>query len=124
MNNLLRFIKLNHFLLLFILIEGISVGLLIKNNPYQSNKTIEFSTQYTSTLYNYTNSLSDYLALREINDYLKEENAKLNALLHHTSYFIDSALVPNKKLNYIASKIKFLNINFIRINFIKINHQN
>ena len=50
MYNLLRFIKINHFLLLFLLIEGFSVSLLLKNNGYQANKAIEFSTQYTSQI--------------------------------------------------------------------------
>jgi len=40
MHNLLRFIKLNQFLLLFILIEIISITLLIQNNNYQANKII------------------------------------------------------------------------------------
>lgn len=105
MNNLLRFIKLNHFLLLFILIEGVSVGLLLQNNTYQANRTIRFSTQYTSALYNYTNSLSGYLALKKTNEYLTVENAKLHALLHNNDSFIDSTLMTSKKFNYIAAKV-------------------
>ena len=105
MHNLLRFIKLNHFLLLFILIEGASIGLLLQNNNYQANKTIKFSIQYTSSIYKYRNSLSDYLALKETNDYLIEENAKLHARLKNNEHFIDSTLLLDKKFNYIAAKV-------------------
>ncbi len=105
MHNLLRFIKLNQFLLLFILIEGISVTLLLQNNSYQSNKLIKFSTQYTSAIYDYQNSFSDYLALKEKNDYLATENAKLYTLLQKNEHFSDSTYLPKKKFNYIASKV-------------------
>ena len=105
MHNLLRFIKLNEFLLLFILIEGFSIALLFQNNTYQANKTIKFSTQYTSAIYNYTNSFSDYLALKEINDYLILENAKLHALLQNNKRFMDSTLLRDKNFNYIAVKV-------------------
>jgi rod shape-determining protein MreC len=105
MHNLLRFIKLNQFLLLFILIEGFSIALLIQNNSYQSNKVLKFSTEYTSTIYNYTNSFTDYLSLRKINDYLIVENAKLHELLQNNERFIDSNLLQDKKFNYIAVKV-------------------
>ena len=105
MHNLLRFIKLNQFLLLFILIEGFSIFLLLQNNNYQANKTINFSTQYTSAIYDYTNSFSDYLALKETNEYLAEENAKLRGLLKNNDHFIDSTLFQSKRFNYIAAKV-------------------
>ncbi|MEC7646283.1 MAG: hypothetical protein VX689_02220, partial [Bacteroidota bacterium] len=97
MHNLLRFIKLNQFLLLFILIEGLSITLLLQNNSYQANKTIKFSTQYTSAIYNYKIKIFDYLNLKETNDYLVAENAKLHALLENNEHFVDSTLVKNKK---------------------------
>ena len=80
MHNLLRFIKLNQFLLLFIIIEGLSILLLLQNNTFQANKMIRFSTQYIGKFYNYANIFSDYIALKETNDYLTKENAKLYTL--------------------------------------------
>ena len=99
MHNLLRFIKLNQFLLLFILIEGLSVALLLQNNSFQANKAIKFSTKYTSTFYRYTNAFSDYLKLKETNDYLIAENAKLHTLLQNNEQFSDSSLLRNKNFN-------------------------
>jgi rod shape-determining protein MreC len=105
MHNLLRFIKLNQFLLLFILIEGVSITLLLQNNNYQAAKTIEFSTQYTSAFYNSSSSFSDYLKLKETNDYLVGENAKLHSIANNTEYFTDSLLIQNKNYNYIPTKV-------------------
>ena len=105
MHNLIRFIKLNHFLLLFILIEGASITLLLQNNNYQAHKAIKFSTQYTSAIYKHTKSLSDYLALKETNDYLILQNAKLHTLLQNNQQFTDSNLFHNESFNYIAAKV-------------------
>ena len=105
MHNLLRFIKLNQTLLLFLLIEGISVTLLLQNNGYQASKTVRISTQYTSAIYNYTSTFTNYLALKEANDYLIAENAKLNTLLENNERFIDSTLLKNKNFTYIAAKV-------------------
>ena len=105
MHNLLRFIKLNQFLLLFILIEGFSIYLLIQNNTYQASQTIEFSTKYTSAIYNYANYFSDYIGLKETNDYLTIENAKLYTLLQNNEQSFDSTILPDKKFNYLAAKV-------------------
>ena len=105
MYNLLRFIKINHFLLLFLLIEGFSVFLLLKNNGYQANKAIEVSTQYTSLVYNYTTSFSNFVALKETNEFLINENAKLYSLLKNESEFVDSTLIKNKHFNYYPAKV-------------------
>ena len=105
MHNLLRFIKLNQFLLLFILIEGVSVTLLLQNNSYQANKIVKFSTQHTSAIYSHTNSFTDYIALKETNDYLVLENAKLKSLLRNNEKYVDANLSQNKKFNYIAAKV-------------------
>jgi rod shape-determining protein MreC len=120
MHNLLRFIKLNQFLLLFILIEGFSITFLLQNNSFQAAKTVEFSTQYTSALYNSSSSFSDYLELKETNDYLIGENAKLHSITNNTEYFTDSLLIQNKNYNYIPTKVINNSVNK-RNNFITLN---
>ena len=105
MHNLLRFIKLNQFLLLFVIIEGFSIILLLQNNSYQAHKAIKFSTEYTSTIYRYKSAFSNYLSLKKTNDYLILENAKLHTLLQNNETFVDSSLLRNKNFNYIAAKV-------------------
>ncbi len=90
MYNLLRFIKLNQFVLLFIIIEGLSITLLLNNSMFLSNKAKKFTTQYTSVIFSYTNSFSDYIGLKKTNEYLVEENAKLHSLLKNAEEFSDS----------------------------------
>ena len=88
MHNLIRFIKLNQFLLVFILVEGISIYILINNNSYQATKLANYTTQYTGKIYDYQNYLSDYLRLKKINNYLVIENAKLYSLLNSKNNLI------------------------------------
>lgn len=105
MHNLVRFIRLNQFLLLFLIIESFSVFLLLSNNSYQSNKAINFSGQYISMIYNYSYSLSDYISLKETNEYLASENAKLYSILNDEKSFHDSILIKNKSFSYESAKV-------------------
>ena len=120
MYNLLRFIKIYHFLLLFLLIEGFSVLLLVKKNRYQASKFVEFSTQYTSLAYNYTTSFSDYLKLQETNKYLINENAKLHSMLKNEIEFTDSTTLKNKHYDYYPAKVINSSVSK-RNNFITLN---
>ena len=120
MHNLIRFIKLNQFLLLFLIIEGFSVFLLLSNNSYQANKIINYSTQYTSLIRNYSHSLTDYVSLKQTNDYLVAENAKLYSVLKHEESFHDSILVKNKLFSYQSAKVINNSISK-RNNFITLN---
>ena len=120
MYNLLRFIKINQFLLLFIIIEGLSISLLLENNSYHANKAIKFSTRYTSFIHNHTSLVADYVALKETNNYLIEENAKLHSLLKNETSFIDSTIIRDKQYIYLPAKI-IKNSVSKRNNFITLN---
>ena len=120
MYNLFRFIRINQFLLLFIIIEGFSVYLLVSNNSYQASKAIKYSTQYTSFAHDYASSFSNYMALKETNQFLINENAKLHSLLRKEQAFPDSTLIKNKHYNYFAAKVINNAVNN-RNNFITLN---
>ena len=120
MHNLIRFIKLNQFILLFLIIEGFSVFLLLSNNSYQADKAIKYSAQYTSLIHNYSHSFSDYISLKQTNEYLVAENAKLYTMLKHEESFHDSILVKNKLFSYKSAKIINNSISK-RNNFITLN---
>ena len=120
MHNLIRFIKLNQFLLLFLIIEGFSVFLLLQNNSYQANAAIKFSTQYSGFIHNYTTAFSDYISLKKTNNYLIEENAKLHTLLKNETSFCTSTLIKNKNYQYYPAKVINNSVNN-RNNFITLN---
>ena len=81
MRNLFRFIKIYHFVLLFILMESFSLFLYISNHKFQQSKFLSFTQEYTGTIFSYYSDLSEYLRLKEENDFLQRENSKLYSLL-------------------------------------------
>jgi len=81
MRNLFRFIKIYHFVLLFILMESFSLFLYISNHKFQQSKFLSFTQEYTGIIFSYYSDLSEYLRLKEENDFLQRENSKLYALL-------------------------------------------
>ena len=52
------------------LIEVISISLLLKNNKYQSNKIVNLTTEYTGFLFEYKNSISEYIGLKKLMNFL------------------------------------------------------
>ena len=105
MYNLIRFIKLNQFILLFLIVEGFSIFLLFSQNNYQTTKIAEQTSQYTSIIYNYSNIFKNYIKLTETNSYLAQENAKLYSMLRNQESFHDSLLIRKKKFSYQSAKV-------------------
>jgi len=120
MYNIVRFIKLNQFLLFFIIMESVSVSLLIQNNKYQSNKIIQFTTQYTSKIYEFRSSVFSYLKLKKTNDILAKENARLNTIISQKKSDDIETVNIDKKYNYISAKV-INNSTNKRNNFITLN---
>jgi len=81
MRNLFRFIKVYHFILLFVLLESFSLYLYISNHKFQQSRFLSFTQEYTGTAYSYYSNFNEYLHLKEENEYLKRENAKLYSFL-------------------------------------------
>ncbi len=77
MQNLIRFILRNHFLLLFILLEIVALVLVFQNNYYQSAIVFNISRNVSGYINTKTYSVRQYLSLREANTALHEENRLL-----------------------------------------------
>ena len=120
MYNLIRFIKLNQFILLFLFIEGISIFLLLSQNNYQTTKITEQTSQYTSVIYKYSSIFRNYINLTETNKYLAQENAKLYSMLKNQQSFHDSILIRKKDFSYQSAKVINNSVNK-RNNFITLN---
>ena len=85
MRNLFRFIKIYHFVLLFILMESFSLFLYISNHKFQQSKFLSFTQEYTGAIFNYYSDLTQYLNLNEENESMHSENAELYTLLNNES---------------------------------------
>jgi len=115
MRNLFRFIKIYHFVLLFILMESFSLFLYISNHKFQQSKFLSFTQEYTGTIFGYYSNLSEYLRLKEINYFLQRENAKLYSLLSKEKENTNSVLNEYIPARIIKNSI-FKQNNFVLIN--------
>lgn len=93
MRNLLIFINKYNAFFLFIIFEVSALVIYIKFNSFQKASFINSTSKLTGTLYTQVNELYGYLSLREVNDSLAKENARLRGQLK-ASFYIDSV---NKK---------------------------
>jgi len=81
MRSLIRFILTYHFLLLFLILETLSLTLLFQYNPFQKAKFVNSSQRITGFVYSKIDLLNEYLSLRQMNRQLAIENEKLNNIL-------------------------------------------
>lgn len=98
MHNLIQFIKKYHFILLFLLIEGLSIFLLAKNNQYQSSKISVFTQKYIGSFHKGISSVSEWFKLKKSNDVLSNENAKLLSLLKKQNHYSADSIAYHELL--------------------------
>ncbi|QEM14143.1 rod shape-determining protein MreC [Mucilaginibacter rubeus] len=96
MRNLWIFITKYNAFFLFLIFEISSLLIYIKYNSFQKASFINSTSQVTGTLYGQVDALKGYLSLKETNDSLARENAKLRGQLK-ASFYVDS--VDKRKVN-------------------------
>ena len=89
MRNLLIFITKYNAFFLFLIFEISALVIYIKYNSFQKATFINSTNQVSATLYERVSELNSYLSLREINDSLARENARLRNQLK-SSFLIDT----------------------------------
>ena len=111
MQNLIRFLIKNHFIILFIFIEAFAIFLLINNNNYQQTKFVDFTRSVSGTFYQKIDKFNEYLSLKEKNEKLKKENTRLRNLIQKNleidrdsfKMYVDTNY--NQQYEFISAKI-------------------
>ncbi|MDB5111165.1 MAG: mreC [Mucilaginibacter sp.] len=96
MRNLLIFITKYNAFFLFLIFEISSLIIYVKYNTFQKATFINSAANVTGNLYAHINELYGYLSLKEVNDSLAHENARLKSQLK-SSFYIDT--VAKRKVN-------------------------
>ena len=111
MRNILVFIIRYHFLLLFLLLEFISVTLLVNSTYYQSSAILKAGSRVTGRFYTTVSDATDYLKLRTTNEHLAQENAMLRQmkgvsyLRNDTNSFWVNDTLYKQQYKYIVAKV-------------------
>jgi rod shape-determining protein MreC len=111
MRNLLIFITKYNAFFLFLIFEISSLVIYIKYNSFQKASFINSTNKVTGTLYGQVNDLYSYLSLREVNDSLARENARLRNELK-SSFYVDTTVkkqvtdtIYKQQYTYIEAKV-------------------
>ncbi len=131
MRGLLRFLARNYFILLFLLLEAVSLSLIVNYNNFQRVRFLNSSNRFTASVYDTFNSVTSFFALQKTNAELADENARLRALLEHykeVNIPADSLqqaptdTLPDGRIKYRFVPAKVVNNSFVRqYNYITIN---
>lgn len=111
MRNILVFIIRYHFLLLFLLLEFISITLLVNSTYYQSSAILKAGSRVTGRFYSTVSEATDYLKLRTTNEHLAQENAILRQmksvsyLRNDTNSFWVNDTLYKQQYKYIVAKV-------------------
>ncbi|MBR1514328.1 MAG: rod shape-determining protein MreC [Bacteroidales bacterium] len=81
MNNLRRFILKHHFVILFILLEVISILLLANSQRFHRNRMVNTTNDAVGKIYEWSSAVGNYFRLNTANEQLAEENALLRKQL-------------------------------------------
>ena len=81
MYNLRRFIIKHHFVILFILLEVISILLLANSQRFHRNRMVNTTNDVVGKIYEWNSEIGYYFSLNSTNEQLAEENAILRQKL-------------------------------------------
>ncbi|WP_130735704.1 rod shape-determining protein MreC [Flavobacterium sp. J27] len=124
MQQIIYFFIKNSYRLLFLLLLGISFALIIRSHSFHRSEYINSANSITGGVYENINSINEYLSLREKNELLAEENARLKEILFNKKDTVLDAknLKYKDVLFYTVSKAKVIKNSYnTRQNFLTIN---
>ncbi|MFY7666190.1 rod shape-determining protein MreC [Flavobacterium sp.] len=109
MQQILNFILKNSHKLLFLLLLIIALSLTIQAHSYHKSKVISSANFLAGGVYEQMNAVSEYFSLKERNQELAIENARLKSLLFNSAdtaaLKLPDTIKGVKKVNVILSKV-------------------
>ncbi len=112
MQALLLFIQYYQNLILFLFLELICSLLIVYNNRYYNSLFNDSLNEYSSVVTSRSNNIWEYFNLKDINEELIEENARLNYMLTQRQRQLDKILLQSKNdtninqvYDFIVSKV-------------------
>ncbi|MBP6609914.1 MAG: rod shape-determining protein MreC [Paludibacter sp.] len=116
MRNLINFLIQYSVLILFLVLEMVSIGLIVSNQEYQKSVFLSSSNSAVASMYEVSNSVVEFFKLKAANETLSEENTRLKnevmLLRNQASAFkpeikdsIRFHIPPEMEYNFISAKV-------------------
>lgn len=93
MQRIINFILRNKTTLLYLFLLLIGLALTIQNHTYHRSRYLSSANWFSGSMYQASQSVTDYFGLREENRRLAEENRQLRRMLYNTNR--DEAVLPD-----------------------------
>lgn len=113
MQQIFNFISKNSTKLLFLLLLVVSLYLTVQTHSYHKSQMLHSANVVSGTIYEKTNSLTEYIHLKDENDRLAEENAKLKQVLYNSKLIVGSKFEVNPEVR-IAQDYKMFHAKIIK----------
>ncbi|MES2487184.1 MAG: rod shape-determining protein MreC [Bacteroidota bacterium] len=84
MQQIINFLYKNSIFLLFLLLLGISLTFTIQSHSYHRSRAVTSANAVSGYVYEQINNVESYFSLREQNEALAYQNARLQSLLYNT----------------------------------------
>lgn len=96
--------------MLFLLLLGVSLTLTVKSHSYHRSQYINSSNAVSGYTYNQISSVKDYFGLRQKNDDLARENARLKEILFNKKDTVleSKIVVPGELSNFVVRRAKVI----------------
>lgn len=127
MRTLVNFLVKNYYYLLFLVLQAACVLLMVKNRSYQSSRIINSANALSGNAYQMVANAREYLALKEENQKLADENARLRNILRSSAYefislknFRRNDTLYKQKYTYISARV-INNTTNMRSNYLTLN---
>ena len=110
MQQIINFLIKNSYKLLFLLLLGVSLTLTVKSHSYHRSQYINSSNAVSGYTYNQISSVKDYFGLRQKNDDLARENARLKEILFNKKDTVleSKIVVPNILSDFVVRRAKVI----------------
>ena len=112
MRNLFNFFWRHSNIILFILLEALSIILVVNNNGYQKSVTFGWAIEQTGKIQSSYNSLWEYFNLKTINRELAKENARYRTM-SPSAFLITDTLSHFKKDTLFRQQYRMLSAHVI-----------
>ena len=98
MQQIIYFISKNSTKLLFLLLLVVSLYLTVQTHSYHHSQMLHSANVVSGTIYEKTNSITEYLHLKDENDRLAEENARLKQILYNSELIVGDSFALNPEI--------------------------
>ena len=108
MYNLRRFIIKHHVIILFILLEVISILLLANSQRFHRNRMVNTTNDVVGKIYEWGSNVGNYFRLNSANEQLAEENAMLRkqlSVVHDTTACVYDIVDNDTLYEYIPAQV-------------------